>query len=74
MLERILHEQLFEFLQANNTLTNNRAAFRKLYSTITSLIASTDYWYENIDCSKINLTMFLELKKALDTVGLTILK
>ena len=71
MLERILHDQLFEFLQANNALTNKRAVFGKLYSTMTSLISSTDYWYENIDCSKINLTMFLELKKALDTVGHT---
>ena len=73
MLERILHDQLFELLQTNNTLTDNQAAFRKLYSTMTSLIASTDYWYENIDCSKINLTIFLDLKKAFDTVDHTIL-
>ena len=31
MLERILHDQLFEFLQTNNTLTDNHAAFSKLY-------------------------------------------
>ena len=73
MLERISHDQLFEFLQKNDTLTDNQAAFRKLYSTMTSLIASTDYWYENIDCSKINLTIFLDLKKAFDTVDHSIL-
>ena len=73
MLERLLHDQLFEFLQANNTLTDNQAAFRKLYSTMTSLIAGTDYWYENIDCSKINLTIFLDLKTAFNTVDHTIL-
>jgi len=35
---------------------------------MTSLIASTDYWYENIDYSTINLTILLDLKKAFDTV------
>ena len=60
MLERISYDQLFEFVQANNTLTDNQASFRKLYSTMTSLITSTDYWYENNDCSKINFTIFLD--------------
>ena len=73
MLERISHDKLFEFLQTTNTIRNNQAAFRKLYSTTTSLIASTDHWYENIDRSKINLTIFLVLKKAFDTVDHTIL-
>ena len=40
---------------------------------MTSLIASTDCWYENIDCSKINLTTFLVLEKAFNTVDHTIL-
>ena len=35
---------------------------------MTSLITRTDYWYENIDCSKINLRIFLDLKKAFDAV------
>ena len=52
MLERISQDQLFEFLQANNTLTDNQAAFRNLYSTMTSLITSTDYWYKNIVLAK----------------------
>ena len=32
------------------------------------MIGTADYWYENIDGSKINLTIFLDLKKALSTV------
>ena len=73
MLERISHDEIFEFLQTTNTIRNNQAAFRKLYSTTTSLIASTHYWYENIDNSKINLTIFLDLKQAFDSVGHTVL-
>ena len=44
-----------EIATINNTLTDNQATYRKLYSTMTSLIFSIDYWYENIDCRKINL-------------------
>ena len=68
MLERLTHDQLFEFLKINKSITCNQAAFRKLYSTITSLIGSIDFWYENIDRSNVNPTIFLDLKKAFDTV------
>ena len=57
MLKRISCNQLFEFLQINNTLADNQVDFRKLYSTVTSLIGPTDYWYENIDRSKITFTL-----------------
>ena len=49
MLERIVHDQIFDFLLDNNVITKNQSAFRKRYSTITSLIGSADHWYENID-------------------------
>ena len=68
ILERIVHDQLYEFLKANKIITSNQSAFQNLYSTVTSLICSTDYWYENIDHKKLNLTIFLDLKKAFDTV------
>ena len=44
-----------EIATINNTLTDNQAAYRNLFSTMKSLITSIDYWYENIDCRKINL-------------------
>ena len=43
MLERLVHDQLSEFLTVNNILTSSQAAFRKLNSTTTSLISSTDH-------------------------------
>ena len=73
MLERIVHDQIFDFLLENNVITKNQSAFRKRYSTITSLIGSADHWYENIDNKKLNLTIFLDLKKAFDTVDHKIL-
>ena len=72
-MERIVHDQLFEFLAANKVITRYQSAFQKLYSTVASLICSTDCWYENIDCKKLNLTIFLDLEKAFDTVDHTIM-
>ena len=71
ILEKIVHDQMFEFLQP--IFTKNQAAFRKLYSTITSLINSTDSWYCTMDRKEVNLAIFLDLKKAFDTVDYTIL-
>ena len=73
MLERLIQDQIFDFILENNTITKNQLVFRKLYSTVTSLIRSTDHWYENIDKKNLNLTIFLDRKKAFDTVDHKIL-
>ena len=68
ILERTVHDQILNFILENNVLTKNQSAFRKLHSKITSLTGTTDYWYENIDNKKQNLTIVLDLRKAFDTV------
>ena len=73
MLEKIVHDQLIEYLVTNKLLTPNQSAFRKLYSTVTSLINGTDYWYDNMDKKQLNLAIFLDLKKVFDTVDHRIL-
>ena len=74
MLEKIVHDQLMEYLITDKILTPNQSAFRKLYSTVASLINGTDYWYGNMDKKQLNLAIFLDLKKAFDTVDHTILR
>ena len=73
ILEKIFHNQIYEYLKATKALTMSQSAFQKCCSTITSLIDSTDNWYENIDNKQLNLTIFLDLKKAFDTVNHKIL-
>ena len=73
LYEKIAHDQLIDFLQSNKQLTQNQFAFRKLQSTITSLICVTDHWHSDVDNKKANFVLFLDLKKAFDTVDHEIL-
>ena len=73
ILERIVHNQIYEHLKATKALTMSQSAFQKCCSTITSLIDSTDKWYGNINDKQLNLTIFLDLKKAFDTINHAIL-
>ena len=73
ILEKIVHNQIYEYLKATKALTMSQSAFQKCCSTVTSLIDSTDNWYENIDNKQLNLTIFLDLKKVLNTVNQKIL-
>ena len=49
LFEKLFHDQLFEFQTANNLLSRNQFAYRKLHSTITSFLNVIDTWYKNID-------------------------
>ena len=73
IMEKIVHDQLIDYFKEKQILKKNQHAFRKLRSTITSLVKSTDEWLNNIDSQKVNMTMFLDLKKAFDTVDHNIL-
>ena len=73
LYEKIAYDQLIDFLQSKKKLTPNQFAFRRLHSTITSLIGVSDHWYSNIDNKKANFALFLDLKKAFDTVDHEIL-
>ena len=48
IFEKIVYDQLYNFLTIKNILTPSQFAFRKLHSTITSLINCTYNWYRNI--------------------------
>ena len=73
LLEKLEHDQLYDFLRASEVLSKNQCASRKLHSTITSMLNIRENWYKNVDERKLNVSIFLDLKKAFDTVDHDIL-
>ena len=68
VFERIIYNQLFAYLSDHSILLKYRSGFRTLHSTVTALLDATDSWAYNIDIGNVNAVVFLDLKKAFDTV------
>ena len=73
VFERIIYDQLHNYLVANSLLSSHQSGFRSLHSTVTTLLEATDSWSLNIDRGFVNAVVFLDLKKAFDTVDHNIL-
>ena len=50
----------------NGYFTSEQAGFLRFHSTVTSLIKSTDDWYNGMDLGKLIGVVFIDLKKAVD--------
>ncbi len=72
-MEKLAHNQIYSYLQSANILTNSQHGFRPLHSTVTALLKMSNQWYQNMDEGLINGVVFLDLKKAFDTVDHNIL-
>ena len=73
LFEGIVYHQLRSFIAANNILIDQQSGFRPKHSTETALISSTNEWLLNMDKGFVNGVLFLDLKKAFNTVNHDIL-
>ena len=73
ILEKIVANQLTDFLENNKLLAENQHGFRPNLSTETALLTVTNKIYENIENRKISLLLLLDLSKAFDSVNHEIL-
>ena len=73
IFERIIYDQAYAYLSDNGLLSNCQLGFRSLHSTVTALLEATNDWAYNIDQGDVKAVVFLDLKKAFDTVDHSIL-
>ena len=73
VFEKLLYRQLYSYLMNNKLLDDRQFGFLSLHSTALALGKSTDYWLMNIDNGKLNSVVFLDIRKAFDTVNHDIL-
>ena len=73
VFERIVYDQVYRYLTEYKLLCCYQSGFRTLHSTVTALIEATDSWSLNVDRGLVNAVVFLDLKKAFDTVNHAIL-
>jgi hypothetical protein len=68
VFERSVHRQLYKYVSDNNYLNEFQSGFRPKHSTTTALIDVTDYLYKQRESGLLTGALFLDLKKAFDTV------
>ena len=73
IMEKILYDQLYNYLSKFNLLNDSQFGFRKFHSTATALLDCPSDWYMNLDKKVFNLVVQIDLKKAFDTVDHQIL-
>ena len=73
LFEKTIFNQVYAYLTVNKLLSKYQSGFRPLHSTLTALIDITDNWYLNIDDGLTNAILFIDLKKAFDSIDHEIL-
>ena len=68
ILERVVHHQLYEYLESNKLLSPYQFGFRKNHSTSSAVVHLTDTVRKSMDMGKLTGALFIDLRKAFDTV------
>ena len=73
IFERSVFNQLYEFLNSNSLLFKHQFGFRPKNSTLAALIQMCDAWYENMDNGELNGAVFVDIRKAFNSINHRIL-
>ena len=73
ILEKLINNRIIQFIKENKLLTDVQYGFRSEHSTALALTDLTEVITKSIDDRKYGLGIFIDLKKAFDTVNHSIL-
>ena len=73
LLERVAHTQLYSYFHSHDIFSHSQSGFRKGHSTQTCLLDFLDNVYQEVDQGRVCVVLFLDLRKAFDTVNHNIL-
>jgi len=68
ILEKHAFKQLYSYLEMNSVLSDSQFGFRRNRSTTKAIIRHTSYIYENLDENLLVFSMYLDFRKAFDSV------
>ena len=71
--EKIIHDQMYEYLNDNNLLTEQQFGFRKLHSTEYAEVKLIDHVAKQMESGHIPCNLYIDLSKAFDTLSHDIL-
>ena len=69
IFERSGFNQVYSYLNDNSLLSKYQVGFRPKNSTLSALIQMCDEWYANLDKGKLNGVVFLDIRKAFDSIN-----
>ena len=73
IFEKLMYNRIIDYIDKQNILYENQFGFRKKHSTNMALIVLIDKILKNLDSGNYVLGLFLDLRKAFDTVNHKIL-
>ena len=68
IFEKAAYNQLYNYFNDNNLLADCQSGFRSLHSTLSAMLEVTNHWSMNVDNGFLNGVLFIDLKKAFDTI------
>ena len=69
IIEKLLHERLYSFLEHSKCISNLQFGFRPIHSTNHALISITEQIKTSLDKNKFACGVFLDFQKSFDTVN-----
>jgi hypothetical protein len=68
IVEKVIVSQISKYLEKNNIISDTQHGFRRMRSTATALSEFTDEVNEHLNNQKYVLTLYIDFKKAFDTL------